>query len=158
MSAPVKALANSGESTNFFRVMANVPEILRSYKPLHESILGAGSLEKRVKIIAYLAASYANESPYDVAKFHILALEHGFSEEDIRAVRMEQNSVFSPLEHAAVKISRELTRTVTLDDIEANEVDLFSSDQLVELVAVVALANFDNRFSNALEIEQEATH
>ena len=158
MSAPVKALANSGESTNFNRVLANAPEILRSYKPLHESILGPGSLDKRIKIIAYLAASYANESPYEVAQFHILAVEHGFSEEDIRAIRMEQNSVFSPLEHAAVKIARELTRTVTLDDIESSEVDVFSAEQLVELVAVVALANFDNRFSNALEIDQEPTH
>jgi alkylhydroperoxidase family enzyme len=160
MSAPVRALANSGESTNFLRVMANVPGILNTYKPLRESILGPGELESRIKVIAYLAASYANESPYEVSKFHILALEHGLSEEDVRAIRMEQDSTFSPSpkEHAALKIARELTRTVTLDDIEGDEVDIFSADQLTELVAVVALANFDNRFSNALEIEHDPTH
>ncbi len=140
------------------RVLANTPEILRAYKPLHESILSPGALDRRVKILAYLAASYANESPYEVGKFHALALEHGFSDEDVRAIRMEQNSTFSAQEHAAAKVARELTRTVTLDDIETNELDVFSSQQLVELVAVVALANFDNRFSNALEIEQDAPH
>ncbi len=158
MSAPVRAVSNSNEATNFLRVMANRPELVRAYKPLQEAILAPGSLEKRLKILAYLAASYANESPYDVSRFHILALEAGYSEEDIRSVRMEQNSSFSPLEHAALTISRELTRTVTLDDVESSVVDALSAEQLVELVAVVALANFENRFSNGLEIEQEATH
>lgn len=140
---------------NFSTKLAERPEIAAAYDPLRAAVLGPGLLEKRIKTLAYLAASYANESPYDVAHFHALALEEGFSEDDIRAVRTEQDHVFPPMEHAAVRAARELTRNATLDDLEPNELDLFTNPQLVELVSVVALANFDNRFSLAMELEKE---
>lgn len=153
MAPIVKPVAASAEPDNFLKVMANNPAILQAYKPLRDTILGPGALEPRLKVLAYLASSYANESPFEVARYHALALQSSFSEDDIRAIRTEQDHVFQPLEHATLRIARELTRNVTLDDIESNEVDVFSNDQLVELVSVVALANFDNRFSNGLEVE-----
>lgn len=113
-----------------------------------------GAVEKKVKTLVYLAVSYVNECPYDVAHAHALAIQEGFSDDEIRAVRMEQNHNFTSLEHAALKMARDLTRTCTVDDMENNEVDLFTGEQLVEIVAVISLANFNNRFSNALDIEQ----
>ncbi len=160
MPAHVKAPDNrpgEGEMKNFFQVMSHRPEIMEAYRPLHEAVMGPGQLEKRIKTIAYLAASYVNESPYDVARAHALAVQEGFSEDDIRAIRTEQNHNFQPMEHAALKIARELTRTCTLDDIEMNELDLFTNPQMVELVSVVAMANFDNRFSTGLEVEKDPT-
>ena len=158
MAATVKPVATTTESNNYFRVMANSPAILHAYKPLHDAIMGPGELDERLKTLAYLASSYVNESPYQVSKYHALALNSGFSEDDIRAIRTEQDHIFKPMEHATLRLARDLSRTVTIDDLDSNELDVFTAEQLVELVAVVALANFDNRFSNALEVEQDPSH
>ncbi len=135
--------------------MSHRPEIAQAFRPLHDAVMGPGTLEPRLKTLAYLAASYANESPFDVAQYTARAREEGFSDDEIHAVRMEQNLDFTPHESAALKIARELTRTCTVDDIDSNILDLFTSPQMVELVSVIALANFDNRFSNALDVEQK---
>ncbi len=157
-----QALSGLGEAgrpvDNFLRVMANKPAIAHAFRPLHESIMQGGALEKRVKTLVYLAVSYVNECPYDVAYAHALAVDEGFSDDEIRAVRMEQDHNFTTIEHAALKMARDLTRTCTADDMESNEEDLFSGEQMVELAAVISLANFNNRFSNALDIEHPKTH
>jgi hypothetical protein len=53
-----------------------------------------------------------------------------------------------------VRIARELTSTSTLDDVDSNLIDIFNDKAFIELIAVVSLANFDNRFYNALGIQQ----
>lgn len=162
MSAHVKSVdmraddasATNPKETNFYAVLGARPEIAQAYRPLHEAIMGPGTLERRVKTLAFLSASFVNESPYDVARYSDFARREGFSQDEIHAVRMEQDQDFTPIESAALKIARELTRTCTLDDIDSNLLILFAQPQLAELVAAVALANFDNRFTNALNIEQ----
>lgn len=125
-------------------------EILQALAPFRDKVMGPGELETKVKILAYLAASFINESPTCVTRYRALALEAGYSEDDLRAVQTEQDHLLDATERAAVRVARELTSTCTIDDVESNLLDLFPQDALIELVAVVSLANFDNRFSNAL--------
>jgi AhpD family alkylhydroperoxidase len=49
---------------HFFRTMANKPEVLKAFVPLYGAIAGPGLVERRVKELVYLAASFANECAY----------------------------------------------------------------------------------------------
>lgn len=135
--------------------MSKTPAILNAFAPLYDVIIAPGELESRPKLLAYLAASNVNEAPYSSRLYETVAARAGLSDDDLRAVRTEQDHPFSPIEKASMRIARELTRVCALDDIDQNELDLFTQEQLTELVAVVSLANFDNRFENALDIEPE---
>ena len=140
---------------HYLRVMAHRPEILRAFAPFYQAVLGPGLLDSRLKILAYLGASYANECPYCVARTYAEGRAAGFSETEIRAVQTEQDHGFKPIEQAVLHVARELTRTCSLDDISEEELSFFAPGELVELISVIALANFDNRFTNALEVEAD---
>ena len=134
--------------------MAIRPEMARSFAALHDAIMAPGELEQRVKALAYLAVSVINEAPYCAKRADMLARRIGCSDEMIWAVRHETEHTFTPMEKVCLHIARELTRTSTIDDIGENELTLLSQAQLVEIVSVVSLANFDNRFCNATDGEE----
>jgi alkylhydroperoxidase family enzyme len=129
-------------------------EVGNTLQTFQKSIMGPGDLDGRQKILAYLAASFVNESAYCVTHYRALALDAGYSEDDLRAVQTEQDHLLTPIDRATVRIARELTSTSTLDDVDSNLIDIFDDKAFIELVAVVSLANFDNRFYNALGIQQ----
>lgn len=143
------------EAPSYLHSVAHRPEILDALVPLQTAILGPGKLDQRLKSLVYLAASFVNESPYCITRFRSLAAREGWGQNDIRAVQTEQDHNFTPKERAALRIARDLTRNCTVDDLESNEMSLFSDDEFVELVSVVCLANFDNRFVNAIDLSDD---
>src|SRR5579872_5908510 len=90
----------SGKPNNFFRTMANRPEVLKAFVPLYGAIMGQGAVERRVKELVYLAVSFANECPYCSAAHLVGAKKAGITEEELTALRMEQDSPFSEAERA----------------------------------------------------------
>ncbi len=144
-----------GKPNLFFRTMANKPEVLKSFVPLYRSVMAPGALENRIKELAYLAVSFANECRYCTAAHIKSAGKAGIEEAEIRALQTEQDQNFTKEERAAIQYARELTRTCDADDSRDAVQLLYSDDQIVELTLVVAMANFTNRFNNGLEIEPE---
>ena len=145
----------SQHPNHFFRTMANRPEILKAFVPLYRAIVGPGSVEHRIKELVYLACSYANECAYCTAAHTAGASKAGITEDELQALRTEQDHIFSEPERAAVAYARELTRTADADDSRAGLFEHFSNDQIVEITLVAAMANFTNRFNNGLELEPE---
>jgi len=140
---------------HFFRAMANKPEALKNFVPFYHSVMTAGSVDRRIKELVYLAVSYVNECPYCINSHTTTGAKSGISDEEMRAVQTEQDHGFTPHERAALQYARELTRTCDVDDVSDELGKLFSDEQLVELTLVVALANFTNRFNNGLGIKPE---
>jgi uncharacterized peroxidase-related enzyme len=145
----------SGKPNHFFRTMANRPEVLKAFVPLYGAIMGSGVVERRVKELAYLAVSFANECAYCSAAHVAGAKKAGITEEELTALRMEQDPPFSLPERAAIQYARELTRTADAADTREALLEHFNSEQIVELTLIVALANFTNRFNNGLELKPE---
>ena len=80
--------------------------------------------------------------------------------EDWRALEKPQGSDrFTATEHAALAYAERLTRTPT-NDIEP-EVSLakkhFNDEQMVDLTALIALANLTNRLTDGLGIDFDGT-
>jgi uncharacterized peroxidase-related enzyme len=145
-----------GRPNHFFRMMARRPEVLKSFPALYGAIVGPGSVDNRTKELVYLATSYANQCLYCATAHEKSSAKAGVTADDQRAIREEQNQRFTEPERAALDYARELTRTgraaVTRDALQRH----FTEEQVVELTLVAAMANFTNRFNNALQVMPEA--
>lgn len=157
----LSALESKTGPSNFFRVMAYKPDVMAAFPGLYGSIMGRGSLDRRLKEMVYLAISFVNECAYCTAAHLKGAGKAGLSEREIEDLRSETNQSFSPAEQTALHYAREMTRACA-DEFGTREKlrEQFSEEQLVELTLVIALANFTNRFNNGLNtrVEQEERH
>jgi uncharacterized peroxidase-related enzyme len=145
----------SGKPNHFFRTMANRPEVLKAFVPLYGAIMGPGTVDRRIKELVYLSVSFANECAYCSAAHTASSKKIGITEDELAALRTEQDPPFSPPERAAIAYARELTRTADAEDTRDALNEHFSSEQIVELTLIAAMANFTNRFNNGLELKPE---
>lgn len=145
----------SKHASYFFRTMANRPEVLKTFVPFYSAVMGRGAVEHRIKELVYLTCSYANECAYCTAHHAGSGRKTGISEEELRGLQTEQDHTFSEPERAAIRYARELTRTADAEESRNGLFDHFSSEQIVEITLVAALANFTNRFNNGLIVEPE---
>ena len=145
----------SGKPNHFFRTMANRPEVLKNFVPLYGAVMGPGSVDRRMKELLYLTASYTNECAYCTATHIAGGRKAGISEDELRALQTAQDHGFSEPERAAIRYARELTQTADVSESRAELYEHFNDEQIVEMTLVVAMANFTNRFNNALEVRPE---
>jgi len=144
------------KENHFFRGMAHRAEALRAFVPLYGAIMRPGSVERRVKELAYLTASYANECPYCTAAHIAAGRKAGITDAELEALQTQQDHTFSEVERAVIRYARELTQTAAAHESRPALQEHFSDEQIVELTLVVAMANFTNRFNNGLGILPES--
>ncbi len=145
----------SGRPNHFFRTMANRPEVLKSFIPLYGAIMGAGSVERRIKELVYLAVSFANECAYCASAHTASGKKAGITDDELKALRTEQDHGFSDPERAAIAYARELTRTAEADETRDKLYEHFNDQQIVEITLIASMANFTNRFNNGLGLQPE---
>ncbi|HZT28517.1 MAG TPA: carboxymuconolactone decarboxylase family protein [Bryobacteraceae bacterium] len=140
---------------HFFRVMANRPEVLKNFVPLYGAVMGHGAVDRRIKELVYLAASYTNRCAYCTASHTASGSRAGITAEEMQALREERLEGFSAAEQGAIRYSLELTKTANAatsrDALRAH----FNDEQIAELTLVAAMANFTNRFNNGLALQPE---
>ncbi len=148
--------ARAKTANPFFRAMAHRPEVLKNFVPFYSAVLGTGSVDRRIKTLAYLACSYVNECPFCIQANLPGARKAGVTEEEIQAVRTEQDHLFAEPERAVILYARELTQTADAKDSRPGLLEHFSNEQIVEITLVVCMSNFTNRFNNGLQIFPES--
>jgi AhpD family alkylhydroperoxidase len=148
--------AKAKQPNPFFRAMANRPETLKSYVPFYVSVVGPGSVDRRVKTLVYLTCSYANECAFCITSNLAGAKKAGIGEHEIEWLQTEQDQNFGEAERAAIRYARELTQMAAADESRGALAEHFSSEQIVELTLVIGIANLNNRFNNGLNIQPEA--
>ena len=147
--------AKAKQPNLFFRAMAHRPDALKNFPPLYASIMGPGTVERRVKMLLYLACSYANRCPYCITANIPGAHKAGITENELQALRQEWDEPFSEAERAAIHYARELTRTADASASRGALPAHFSDEQITEITLIIAMANFTNRFNNGLQILPE---
>jgi hypothetical protein len=55
---------NVGKVPNFFAMLAHKPEVLKTFVPMYEAIVGPGAVEQKFKELAYLKTSIVNGCEY----------------------------------------------------------------------------------------------
>jgi uncharacterized peroxidase-related enzyme len=147
--------AKAKKPNPFFRAMANRPEALKNYVPFYVSVVGPGSVERRIKSLIYLTCSYANQCPFCIAANMPGAQKAGISAQEIEWLEFASDENFNEKERAAIRYARELTQTANAVQSRAALAAHFTSEQIVEITLLVGIANLNNRFNNGLNILPE---
>jgi uncharacterized peroxidase-related enzyme len=143
---------------NSFLTMGRRPEVLQAFATLAGTVLRGGTLTPELKQLVAYTASNAAGCRYCQAHTSHSAAHAGATSEKIQAVwELETSELFDPRERAALRLARDagLTPNQTDDghfrDLEAH----FSAEEIVELVAVISLFGFLNRWNDTMATELE---
>jgi uncharacterized peroxidase-related enzyme len=150
-----KLAGRSGKVPNIFAAMAHRPEVLKAFLPLYVAIINQGTVEAKYKELAYLRASMVNGCEY-CSRAHIASSKGaGVTAEQIAALPFYARSpLFNDKEKATILYADRVTRgavTIRLPELEEIQ-KYYDAGQIVELTAAVCIANFTNRFNDALEL------
>jgi AhpD family alkylhydroperoxidase len=144
--------AKSKHPNLFFRALAHKPAVLSAFPALYSAIMGPGAVDRRIKIIVYLATSYANNCPFCVWGNEPTARKLGLNDAQLQTLQSGGEAGFEGPELAAIRYARELARTSDAAESRDELAAHFSPEQIVELTLTSAIANFTNRVNNGLEI------
>jgi uncharacterized peroxidase-related enzyme len=144
-----------GHMPAFFGTMARVPKALEHFIPLYSAVIDKGSVEAKYKELAYLKTALTNGCEYCFRAHSASGKKNGVTEDQIKALAFFQRSqVFDPKEKAVILYAERLTRGASAMRATALQElkQYFNDDQIVELTLVISIANFTNRFNDALNI------
>ena len=142
-----------GNIPNLYRTMGHSPEVLNAVLRLLKAV--HKDLPPKLRELAYLKVSIVNNCEYSLQYHTAAAKRVGVTEEQIEAIRHYQESDrFDKVEKAVLRFAEQLSRDCRIDNPTMNELKAnLSESQMVVLAATVGLANFNNRFVEAFEIE-----
>jgi uncharacterized peroxidase-related enzyme len=142
-------------------IMAHRPEILRGFVQLASAINGPGSsIEPQLRNLVSQMASRASGCGYCMAHTAHTAGRVGVSGAKEDALwEYETSPLFSDAERAALRVAHgaaQVPNAVTDEDF--NELKRYYTDaQIVDIVAVIALFGFLNRFNDTMATELESS-
>jgi uncharacterized peroxidase-related enzyme len=142
-----------GKVPAFFGTMARVPEALAHFVPFYTAVIEHGTVERKYKELAYLKTSLINGCEYCFRAHSASGKKNGVTEEQIKALAFYLRSPsFDAKEKAVILYAERVTRGASgirppaLDELK----QYFNDDQIVELTLAISIANFTNRFNDAL--------
>ena len=142
-----------GHMPSFFATMARSPEALSHFLPLYSAVIDKGTVEAKYKELAYLKTALINGCEYCHRAHSASGKKNGVSEEQIRNLAFFQRSAaFNDKEKAVLLYAERVTRGASamrppaLQELK----QYFNDDQIVELTLTICVANFTNRFNDAM--------
>jgi uncharacterized peroxidase-related enzyme len=142
-------------------IMARRPEILRGFVQLASAINGPGStIEPQLRNLVSQMASRASGCGYCMAHTAHTAGRVGISDAKEEALwEYETSPLFSAAERAALRVAQgaaQVPNAVTDEDFTELKRH-YTDTQIVDIVAVVALFGFLNRFNDTMATELESS-
>jgi uncharacterized peroxidase-related enzyme len=150
--------ASMGFVPNSMLTMAHWPELLGAFGGLGATVLQTGELEPELKQLIALVSSRAGGCQYCQAHTSHSAHRAGAGEDKIAAAfDFEQSPLFTERERAALRFAwhAALQPNATEPDHFASLNPFFSEREVVEMVAVVSLFGFLNRWNDTMATELE---
>ena len=146
-----------GFTANDVLTMARWPALLQAMQPMVAVIYGPGRLDDGLKRLIALVTSTASGCRYCQAHTAHGAAAVQVDPAKIDAVwEFETSELFSEAERAALRIARD-GATQNINDTDfASLKEHFDDREIMEIVAVISLFGFLNRWNAALNTEIEA--
>lgn len=142
-----------GHMPSFFGVMARVPEALTHFVALYAAVIDKGSVQAKYKELAYLKTAQINGCEYCFRAHTASGKKNGVTDQQIQALTFFQRSnAFDEKEKAVLLYAERVTRGASaIRPAAVNELKHhFNDDQIVELTLAISIANFTNRFNDAM--------
>jgi len=148
---------------NSMLIMARKPGLVEAFAGLGAVVQGPSPLPDEIKRMAAFMASRAAGCVYCQTHTHHQAASAGISDAKLDAIwAYETSDLFSDAERAALRVAQaagQVPNAVTAEDM-ASLKQHFTDEQVVDLVAVISLFGFLNRwndtFATVLEDEPVA--
>ena len=138
--------------------MAHWPELLKAFGGIGATILQQGRVDRGLKQLVAMVASTANGCHYCQAHTSHSAHNLGVSREKIEAVfEFESSDLFSDAERAALRLAwhAALQPNASSDDDFMALKAHYSERDIVEIVSVISLFGFLNRWSDTMQSDLE---
>ena len=140
--------------------MAHWPEFTQAFGGLGATVLHSGELDAGLKQMIAFAVSNAAGCRYCQAHTANSALKNNVSSEKIQAVfEFESNDLFSDQEKAALRVA--VHAGMAPNAVEAEHMsellEHFSEKQAIEVVAVISLFGFLNRWNDTMATTLESS-
>ena len=140
--------------------MAHWPEFTQAFGGLGATVLHSGELDAGLKQLVAFAVSNAAGCRYCQAHTANAALKSNVSSEKIQAVfEFESNDLFSDMEKAALRVA--VHAGMVPNAVEAEHMsellEHFSEKQAIEVVAVISLFGFLNRWNDTMATTLESS-
>jgi uncharacterized peroxidase-related enzyme len=148
-----KLTHNFGKVPAFFGTMARHPEAFANFLPFYAAVIEQGTVERKYKELAYLKASLINGCEYCFRAHSASGKKNGVTDEQIQALAFFHRSPkFDAKEKAVLLYAERITRgSAAIRPPELTELKQhFNEDEIVELTLAACMANFTNRFNDAL--------
>jgi uncharacterized peroxidase-related enzyme len=144
---------------NSFLTMAHWPELLNSFAAMAGTVLNSGDLDPGLKQLIAHVTSHAAGCRYCQAHTSHNAERRGISAEKIAHVfEFEQSELFTEAERAALRVA--LFGGTVPNGVEAEHFEAlrqhFSEKEIVEIVGVISLFGFLNRWNDTFATTLEA--
>ncbi len=145
--------ASMGFVPNSMFTMAHWPELLQAFGTLGGTILNTGEVDAGLKQLVAFVSSNASGCRYCQAHTSHSAVKRGVTREKLQAAfDFESSDKFTEAERAALRVA--LYGGISPNGVEAEHIKLleshFTAKQIVEIVAVIALFGFLNRWNDTL--------
>lgn len=140
--------------------MAHWPELLQAFGGLGNTILGSGELEPGLKQLIAFAASNTAGSRYCQAHTAHSAQRNDIGTEKIQAVfDFETSELFTDREKAALRVA--VHAGAVPNQVESQHMtalsEYFTAKQAIEVVAVISLFGFLNRWNDTMATTLESS-
>lgn len=150
-----------GGVTNSVKIMARKPEITKAWSAPSAKIMGTGTVDRGLKtMINHHIASRAAGCNYCMAHTgHASELLGVSAEKDEALWDFENSPPFDEGERAALRVTLgagQVPDCVTDEDFDALKAH-FDDTQFVEIVAVISMFGFLNRWNDTMSTELEAS-
>jgi len=145
----------TGKIPEWVKVMAHRPEILKEFVELFNAIMKKGTIEPVLKWKIAYVVSQTLKCPFCVDVTERMLKKFGMTEEIIE--RIKEKRQLSDEEKETLELAEDVTLDGHLDQFETFErlKKKFSSPQIIEIISVIGLFNYINRFNNTLAILPE---
>ena len=149
-----------GVLPNSTLTMAYRPEIMRSFAKLNDAVMGPGEVAQDLKQMVAAVVSVAAGCRYCQAHTAQVATLRGVPVEKVSALWDYPTSPqFTVAERAALAIAQAagVTPNCVTDEMRDELARYFTASQVVEIVAVVSLFGFLNRWNDTMATELETS-
>lgn len=152
-------LKRGGHVANSFRTMARRPKVAKAYDDLRNALMDSLTISRTLRNLMFHIMSYEAGCQYCQAhSITSIANDPDVSAEKLDALWDYDNSpLYSDAERAALRFaqaSAAVPNAVTDDDFDELK-KYYSDDQIVEIVAVLSVGAFINRWNDTMGSELE---
>ena len=142
----------TGQVPEWVKVMAHSPKILKEFIELFKTVMGKGEIELLLKWKIALVVSKTLQCPFCVDVTEKMLKKLGANEEIIKGVEESSGK-----EKEILELVKDVTLDGHLDRPELFEKlkEKFNEAQIVEIISVMGLFNYINRFNNTLGVLPE---